>query len=138
MERPYYFSKYTKIVRMMAWVLRFMNNRSTEQNRKGEITIEEYEEAECRIVTLDIRMRFWIIGIRHLAKSVIAACTKCARFRSKPAQALTAPLPSERIMCTAPFQVSGVDLAGPLFLRNEMEIDVGWCYIHVQSIAVYI
>lgn len=208
MERLYYFSKYTKIIRMVAWILRFKNNTlHKELKKKGDISVEEYEDAEKKIIkliqlseeeyiteqkkslntyqdddgliriktklllsdfeactkfpvllpakniivrrlveqrhrelkhaganqlTADIRTRFWIIGIRRLAKSVISTCIICTRFRVKKAQAPTAPLPSERVECTAPFQVNGVDLAGPLFLRSGEK-----CWVVLFTCAVY-
>lgn len=203
-----YFSKYTKIVRMTAWVLRFLHNiKHVNNKKKGEITYSECEKAEKLIVRLvqeknkeflekktgnlikyldkegiirietklllsdlpegvqtpyllpakdpivkllvrmrhmqlqhagssqlisDVRTKFWIVGIRRLVKSVISSCTICMRYRSKPTLAPTAPLPPERVACAAPYQTTGVDLAGPLLLRDGEK-----CWIVLYTCAVY-
>ncbi|XP_045538507.1 uncharacterized protein LOC106708429 isoform X2 [Papilio machaon] len=203
-----YFSKYSKMIRMVAWMLRFIYNTQHSQNkRKGEITYSEYNNAEKTLVKLiqntnseinkeksehltqyldkegliriktkltisdfpettkapyllwannpivtamvrqrheqlqhvgsnelitDLRARFWIIGIRRLVKTIIATCVICKRYRAKASRAPTAPLPPERTSCSAAFQTTGVDLAGPLFLRNGEK-----CWIVIYTCAVY-
>ncbi|XP_073955657.1 uncharacterized protein [Choristoneura fumiferana] len=81
----HYFHKYTKIVRMTAWMLRFIFNARHEK-----------------------------------------------RHTSQPFQAPTAPLPVERVQLTAPFEVTGVDLAGPLYLRHGEK-----CWVVLYTCAVY-
>ncbi|XP_059047592.1 uncharacterized protein LOC131843017 [Achroia grisella] len=44
----------------------------------------------------------------------------------------TAPLPVERTRCSAPFEITGVDLAGPLILRDGQK-----CWIVLYTCAVY-
>lgn len=203
-----YFSKYTKIVRMTAWMLRFIHNTINKNNkRKGELSYEECEEAEMKIIKIiqnqnkelieketgkltkfydndnilrlktkllltdfpenvktpvvlpakndiirkmveqrhqqllhagsgmmitDLRKRFWIIGVRRLVKSVIDKCIVCKRHRAKPTGVTTAPLPIERVQASAPFEVTGVDLAGPIYLRDGNK-----SWIVVYTCAVY-
>lgn len=203
-----YFSKYTKVVRMTAWMLRFIyNSGHVNKKRGGELTYKEYETAEkvifkliqnkdeeliqsksCNLTTLkdeeglmrvktkllltdfpegvrtpyllpgkdtivkllvrqrhiqlqhaganqliaDIRCKCWIIGIRRLVRSVISECVVCTRHRSKPVQAPAAPLPVERTACAAAYQTTGVDLAGPLYLRHGEK-----CWIVLYTCAVY-
>ncbi|XP_045451223.1 uncharacterized protein LOC123660165 [Melitaea cinxia] len=80
----------------------------------------------------DLRKRFWILGIRLLVKSVIDKCIVCRRHRSQPTPAPAAPLPLDRVQLTAPFQVTGVDLAGPLYLQDGEK-----CWIVLYTCAVY-
>lgn len=202
-----YFSKYSKLIRMMAWMLRFIYNTHNKDKRKGELMYEEYEEAEKKMIKMvqaenkdyiqkhtgklttfhdkdeilrlktkiiladfpedfktpavlpassiiirrlveqrhtqllhagtnmmitDIRKRFWIIGIRKLVKSVIDKCMICKRHRAKPTQASAAPLPIERIQPMATFEVTGVDLAGPIYLRGDVK-----SWIVIYCCAVY-
>nr|XP_042910858.1 uncharacterized protein LOC107452376 [Parasteatoda tepidariorum] len=43
----YYFSTYTRIIRMMSWILRFIHNSRDKTNfRKGELSVKELDEAE--------------------------------------------------------------------------------------------
>lgn len=205
----YYFHKYTKIVRMTAWMLRFIFNAGHRKGKKsGELTYDECVEAENKIIFIiqteskeyiekqcgkstqvyydtdkllkvktrllltdlpectkspvvvpaknviirrmveqrhvqllhagtntmitDLRKRFWIIGIRLLVKSVINKCTVCKRHTSQPSRAPTAPLPVERVQLTAPFEITGVDLAGPLYLRDGEK-----CWVVLYTCAVY-
>ncbi|XP_072400786.1 uncharacterized protein [Diabrotica undecimpunctata] len=47
-----YFSQYTEMVRMVAWIQRFVKNcRKGDQKYKGELTSEEFEAAEKFILT---------------------------------------------------------------------------------------
>ncbi|CAH2095423.1 unnamed protein product [Euphydryas editha] len=201
-------SKYTKIVRIVAWILRFIKNTKKQENIiSKELTFEECETAEIKLIMLiqfedheqlneksrhlkkfydnnnilrietklllcdlpetikkpyllsasniivkrmveqkhiqlqhagtnimitDIRKRFWILGIRRLVKSVINNCMICKRFSGKNIQVPTAPLPTQRVESSAPFQTVGIDLAGPLMLRNEEK-----CWVVLYTCAVY-
>lgn len=64
-------------------------------------------------VTLtELREHFWNVRGRQIAKRVIQQCKRCARFRVKPASAPVAPLPSDMVNKTQPFEVVGIDFAG--------------------------
>lgn len=48
-----YFSSYTKIIRMMGWILRFIfNSRNIGNRRKGELSVNEINEAEKKILKI--------------------------------------------------------------------------------------
>ena len=61
------------------------------------------------------RRDYWIPGLRHLTKKVIRGCFGCKRFQ---ATALHSPPPGNlliyRTTGSVPFQVVGVDHAGPI------------------------
>ena len=65
-----------------------------------------------------IREKYWIPRLRSLIKRAIRSCHGCKRFR---ATALANPppgkLPSSRTQGTNPFQVIGVNYAGPVRYR---------------------
>ena len=67
-----------------------------------------------------VRERFWIPKLRRLVKRVRKSCHGCVRFR---AQAYEKPppgkLPATRTEGSAPFQVVGVDFAGPIRYRTK-------------------
>ncbi|GBP61986.1 hypothetical protein EVAR_40994_1 [Eumeta japonica] len=65
-----------------------------------------------------IREEFWIIGGRTTVKSFIWKCVKCARFRQLKSQQLMGQLPVHRVTPSRPFLHSGIDYAGPFFLKT--------------------
>ncbi|XP_064463610.1 uncharacterized protein LOC135374602 [Ornithodoros turicata] len=67
----------------------------------------------------EVRERWWIPQGRQLTKALIFRCITCSRNRVKAASAPTAPLPSDRITPNQPFEVVGVDFAGPVMVRSE-------------------
>ncbi|XP_064479234.1 uncharacterized protein LOC135392454 [Ornithodoros turicata] len=66
----------------------------------------------------DIRERWWIPQGRQITKKIIFRCAACSRHRLQAASAPTAPLPPERIVRNLPFEVVGVDFAGPVMVRS--------------------
>lgn len=72
-------------------------------------------------IMASLRMRFWIIGLRVLAKRAAKDCVVCRKGASKPFSEDTAPLPIERVSCSPaiPFLHVGVDFAGPLYIEEE-------------------
>ena len=61
------------------------------------------------------RERFWTPKLRSLVKSVIHKCEKCKRYRVQPvASPPAAKLPEFRVKMIDPFNVTGVDFAGPM------------------------
>ena len=66
--------------------------------------------AECR-------KKFWIIGIRRLAKSMGARCVTCRRWRGARLEQFMADLPDFRITPGSPFENSSIDYFGPFELR---------------------
>ena len=67
-----------------------------------------------------VREYYWVPRLRRLTKKVVKSCHGCRRFR---AQAYTSPppgnLPRDRTVGQTPFQVIGVDFAGPLRYRKK-------------------
>lgn len=64
-----------------------------------------------------VRLRFWPLGGRNLARHVVHQCIKC--FRSKPSaiQQFMGDLPSPRVSPSRPFSQTGVDYFGPMYIR---------------------
>ena len=71
-----------------------------------------------------IRERHWVPRLRKLDKRITRACYGCRRFRVK---AYSSPppgnLPRERTEGENPFQVIGVDYAGPLKYRVKAKME---------------
>lgn len=79
-----------------------------------------------------LRERFWIIKARKTVRRIILRCVICLKLNTKSLEVTHAPLPLDRITCSAAFEITGVDLAGPLFLRNRRK-----CWIVLFTCAVY-
>ncbi|WP_253302409.1 DUF1759 domain-containing protein [Wolbachia endosymbiont of Psylliodes chrysocephala] len=204
-----YFSKYSKIKRMLAWILRFYFNSKNRinQNRRNELTSEELERAEnclfrmiqeesitneldrfkrfqifqnqngilklkTRLVYGDfpeefkypiilpdkhdivrklimeehishchagpkillgiLRERFWILRAKKVVHDIISKCVVCRKQNVKSVQTPFAPLPENRIKNAGVFEVIGVDLAGPLYLKDSSKV-----WIVLFTCAIY-
>ncbi len=75
------------------------------------------------LVMSNIRERYWIPRLRKLVKKVIRTCWGCKRFRAVPAKAPPpGPLPETRTIPSSPFNIIGVDFAGPIkYQKNGRE-----------------
>jgi len=203
---------YLQTIRIMAWVLRYLNNSKNKGNRqRGNLTILEMNAAELAVlkeiqeeanlnfdginkmqVVVDsnglkrlqtrltnrddvtdfklpvilpkkhplvfklimeahiknchagthylmahLRERFWIVQSRKTIKSVINKCHRCRRYAAKAAVVEVSPLPEDRVKDGKPFEVTGVDLAGPMMLKNKKKV---WLVIYTCALyrAVYL
>ncbi|GFS65291.1 integrase catalytic domain-containing protein [Trichonephila clavipes] len=88
--------------------------------------------AGIQIMQSLIRERFWIIRARKTIKSILNECFICARFKVKSLSSGPSPLPPDRVNDCAIFEVVGIDLAGPLFLKTGEKV-----WITLFTCAVY-
>lgn len=73
-----------------------------------------------RDTMVQLRERFWIIRARQRTKQLIGRCVTCRKSDSRAADQIEGQLPADRVTPGHPFQVIGVDFAGPLtLLRNK-------------------
>ncbi|GFX18132.1 integrase catalytic domain-containing protein [Trichonephila clavipes] len=79
-----------------------------------------------------LRESYWILKGRKTIKEVIKTCIICKRFNAKPISVSEGLLPQDRLKDTAVFEIIGLDLAGPLFLKNG---EKNW--ILILTCAVY-
>ena len=83
-----------------------------------------------------IREEYWIPRLRRLAKKTIRQCYGCKRFQ---AVALAAPppglLPPERREGSSPFEVVGVDFAGPIKYRKSSRAE-GKAYLVLYACSL--
>ncbi|GFU79800.1 uncharacterized protein TNCV_4928311 [Trichonephila clavipes] len=146
--------------RLVAWVLRFINNvRSRISDRKkGQLSLDELESAEIQLIRSVqaqsftdkklisnlsvfrddnniIRVKTRITGRidasnflspillpnncgRRTVRKIWNACVKCRKFKSKSLMTDPVSLPSDRVKDAAVFEVVGVDLASPLYVKR--------------------
>ncbi|XP_015916070.3 uncharacterized protein [Parasteatoda tepidariorum] len=200
-----YFSNYSKIIRMVAWMLRFVNNAINKSIRvASELTSAEIQNAELAVIKLvqkeqapDLRKKYsksirfyeesevlkietklvldpeefqkptvlpdhpivrqyvehvhkammhsgvqttlnrirelyWVPRGRRVVREVISKCVVCKRHSSKPVQPDTSSLPMDRTKRISAFQITGVNLAGPMQLRQGIK-----AWIVLFTCAVY-
>ena len=66
-----------------------------------------------------IRSKFWLIKGRKTVKNVLRKCVTCKRFQAKTLIPPGSPdLPDFRVNSTYCFQYTGLDYAGPLFVKD--------------------
>lgn len=75
--------------------------------------------ASAQLLLSNLRLKYWPLGGRRYVKKIIFQCLTCFRFRSVRAQQIMAQLPPNRIVQSRPFQNVGVDLAGPILIRQS-------------------
>ncbi|XP_058827824.1 uncharacterized protein LOC131687748 [Topomyia yanbarensis] len=64
-----------------------------------------------------VREEYWPLNGRRMMRSIIRSCVKCVRADPVPIQQRIGQLPVPRITASRPFTVTGVDYAGPVYLR---------------------
>ena len=67
----------------------------------------------------NLREKYHIIGVSRSAKKVVKYCLSCQRQDARACNQEGAPLPGDRVQRAAPFSVTGIDYAGPLFCKGS-------------------
>ena len=66
----------------------------------------------------EVRKRFWIIGIRSMAKLLTRTCVTCRKLRKKPLEQLMGQIPSLRMAEGCPtFTNTALDMFGPVHVK---------------------
>ncbi|CAI6372181.1 unnamed protein product [Macrosiphum euphorbiae] len=67
-----------------------------------------------------VRERYWPLDGRNIARKTVHKCVLC--FRTKPVicQPICGDLPKDRIEPRRPFEVCGVDYAGPIMVKTSL------------------
>ena len=83
-----------------------------------------------------VRELYWVPRLRALVKQVLRACSGCKRFQ---AMALATPppglLPTDRTEGSTPFEVIGVDFAGPIKYRIRAKTE-GKAYLALYACSL--
>ena len=59
--------------------------------------------------------RFWIVGVRHMAKHLTGKCVTCKKLRKKPLEQLMDQNPQQRVAAGFPaFSNTAIDMFAPL------------------------
>ncbi|XP_050043628.1 uncharacterized protein [Dermacentor andersoni] len=90
--------------------------------------------AGVRDTLAQLRELYWIIRGRQAVKKIIKQCLVCHKQSCPPATEPVAPLPADRVTKGNPFDIVGIDFAGPLICQQSR--DSKKCYIGIFTCAV--
>ncbi|KAG7313182.1 hypothetical protein JYU34_000276 [Plutella xylostella] len=97
-----------------------------------ESTHKRKMHAGTNVLAAELRNTVWITGARRAIRNITSKCVICKRFNGKSYETPCPPLPENRIKDAAPFQVTGVDAAGPMILKTG-----GKTWIMLFTCAIY-
>lgn len=81
---------------------------------------EQMQRAGTGTVISELRrQRIWILRSKKSVSSVIRKYRKCSRFLAAPASEQTPLFPRCRVTCERPFETTGMDVGGPLYLKDN-------------------
>ncbi|XP_062538652.1 uncharacterized protein LOC134206926 [Armigeres subalbatus] len=90
-------------------------------HRLTRLLIESYHErllhAGPQLLLSTVRLKFWPLGGRDIARQVVHHCYKCFRAKPSPVKQFMGELPAERVTVARPFSRTGIDYFGPLYVR---------------------
>lgn len=66
-----------------------------------------------------IRQTYWPIAGMNLAKRTVRSCVVCFKFKPKFITNFMGDLPEHRVTAMTPFYVTGIDYAGPFFVKDR-------------------
>lgn len=72
-----------------------------------------------QLLLAHIRLTYWPLAGRNLAKHIVRKCVRCNRFKAQPIQVIMGDLPTDRTHLEYPFLNTGVDYAGPVLIANR-------------------
>ena len=84
---------------------------------------EQMQHAGTATVISELRRQgIWILRSKKSVSSVIRKCRKFSRFLAAPASEQTPSFPRCRVTCERPFETTGMDLGGPLYLKDNNKV----------------
>ena len=75
------------------------------------------EHGGTTLVQSCLLREFWIVKGRNRIRHIIRNCVKCRRFGGKTMEQMMGPLPAVRVRPSRAFTCTGVDFAGPFWIK---------------------
>ncbi|UYV69271.1 hypothetical protein LAZ67_6003057 [Cordylochernes scorpioides] len=126
-------SKYSLNIRIMAWVLRFLDNARRIRTERGNLKVIELERAERKLLKLVQQETFPGKQAPKNGLKTIKSVEGLWRHNQKPIQTPGAALPTNRIGLGKPFEVTGV---GPLYLKGGSKTNANNEFPELEEIRV--
>ncbi|XP_053698822.1 uncharacterized protein LOC128745771 [Sabethes cyaneus] len=96
---------------------------------------ESNMHAGIQVTLAATRREFWIIRGRSVVKQVIKSCVVCFKSNPRPIQQYMGDLPACRVEGQYPFYRVGIDLCGPVFLKQRNKRSTveykGWIVLYI-------
>lgn len=67
-----------------------------------------------------IRLQYWPLNGRNIARSTVHKCIKCFRYKPVIVQPIMGQLPADRVEPARAFLKCGVDFAGPFLIKSSL------------------
>ncbi|GBN85889.1 hypothetical protein AVEN_180976-1 [Araneus ventricosus] len=106
------------------------NNCIVTQRLVEHIHIENYHAGTQLFLSM-LREKYWIFGGKRTVPKIWNACVMSRRFKSKSPTADPVSLPADRVKDAAVFEVVGVDLAGPLYIKRGTKV---WAVLYTCAL----
>ena len=68
----------------------------------------------------NLRLKYWIVNAKREINSVLRNCIVCFKVKPKQSTQLMGQLPEARLIPHRPFSITGVDYAGPVYLKQSV------------------
>ncbi|KAH0816655.1 hypothetical protein GEV33_006136 [Tenebrio molitor] len=87
-----------------------------------------------------LRQNFWIISPRSVVRKILHQCLQCFKVKPSVMYPIMGNLPKSRVEPTRPFSISGVDYAGPIYIKecrgrkNLANKGISWHFIPPRSL----
>lgn len=73
-----------------------------------------------QLLLSEVRRLYWPLLGRVTARSVVWRCVQCTKAQPHFNQPMMVAFPNDQVQGTRPFTVTGVDFAGPIYIRSEL------------------
>jgi hypothetical protein len=81
----------------------------------------------------ELRENVWFLRARQAIKKVLYTCFPCKIARNPFGQERESPMPADRVTASKPFQLTGIDFAGPLYIKGKPLLKQ--CYVALFTCA---
>lgn len=81
-----------------------------------EIHNNIYHPGHSRVIA-EVRKKYWVVGLRSMAKRIGRNCITCRRWRGKALEQIMSDLPNFRTTPGLPFETTAVDYFGPFLIK---------------------
>lgn len=96
------------------------------RSRLAFLLINQAHEETChggvQLMMAHLRTQYWIPNLRRQARTFISRCSVCQRYAKMIGKQLMSELPAVRLNPARPFDVVGVDLAGPFLVKPAEQL----------------